>query len=137
MKNILFIVVDSVTNTQLFNNSFSYIKAPFLNELRKQSITGDNMYSQAPYTEAALMSLLGSIDTLDNGGYMEKFKNKKTVIDVFNENGYNTFFPTYYPSIYPKYMHYGAQERYFIEKFSPSHFWDYRFKYYRNLYIFR
>ena len=135
MKNILFIVLDSVTNTQLFNHIDSEKKAPFLNQLRKKSISGDNMYSQAPYTEAALMSLLGSSDTLDKGGYMEKFKGKKTVLDIFNENGYCTFFPTFYPSIYPKYMHYGAKVEYYIEKFTPTHFWDYRFKYYQNLYL--
>ncbi len=135
MKNILFIVVDSVTNDTLFNCSNSKQKAPFLNSLREKSITGDKMYSQAPYTEAALMSLLGSLDTLDYGGYMEKFKNKRTVIDEFNKNGYNTFFSTYYPSIYPSYMHYGAKELNYIETFHFSHLWSYRFEYYANLYL--
>ena len=105
MKNVLFIVLDSITNNQIFNSINSKDKAPFLNNLRNKSITGDKMYSQAPYTEAALMSLLGSSDTLDKGGYMEKFKNKNTVIDVFRKNGYKTYFPTYYPSIYPSYMY--------------------------------
>ena len=51
--------------------------APFMNLLRKKSISGDKMYSEAPYTEAALMSLLGSMDTMDNGGYLERMKNKR------------------------------------------------------------
>lgn len=135
MKNVLFIVLDSITNDQLFNSINSKNKAPFLNELREKSITGDNMYSQAPYTEAALMSLLGSMDTLDSGGYMEKFKNKNTVIDEFRNNGYNTYFPTYYPSIYPSYMYYGAEEVTYIEKFTFSHLWDYRFKHYKEIYL--
>ena len=50
------------------------------------------MYSEAPYTEAALMSLLGSVDTMDNGGYMERFKNTKSVFEVFKEHKYSTFF---------------------------------------------
>ena len=135
MKNVLFIVLDSITNDQLFNCVNSNDKAPFLNRLRKKSITGDKMYSQAPYTEAALMSLLGSVDTLDFGGYMEKFKNRKTVIDVFKENGYKTYFPTYYPSIYPSHMYYGAEEVNYIEKFTFSHLWDYRFKHFRTFYL--
>ncbi|UKI27633.1 MAG: hypothetical protein L6V91_03290 [Bacilli bacterium] len=45
-----------------------------MTELRKKSISGDKMYSEAPYTEAALMSLVGSVDTMDNGGYMDKLK---------------------------------------------------------------
>ena len=59
MKNVLFIVLDSITNDQLFNSPMSKNKAPFLNNLRKKSISGDKMYAEAPYTEAALMSLLG------------------------------------------------------------------------------
>ncbi len=135
MKNVLFIVLDSITNNQLFNSECSLEKAPFLNTLRDKSITGDNMYSQAPYTEAALMSLLGSSDTLDDGGYMEKFKNKETVIDIFRKNGYKTFFPTYYPSIYPSHMYYGAKEVSYIEKFTFSHLWDYRFKHFQKYYL--
>lgn len=135
MKNVLFIVLDSITNDQLFNSVNSKDKAPFLNELRNKSITGNKMYSQAPYTEAALMCLLGSCDTLDAGGYMEKFKNKKTVIDVFRDNGYKTYFPTYYPSIYPSHMYYGAEEVNYIEKFTFSHLWDYRFKHFREFYL--
>lgn len=135
MKNILFIVLDSITNDQLFNCIYSNKKAPFLNKLRNMSITGDKMYSQAPYTEAALMSLLGAVDTLDNSGYMEKFKNKNTVIDEFRNNGYKTFFPTYYPSIYPSYMYYGANEIKYIEKYTFSHLWDYRFKHFREFYL--
>lgn len=135
MKNILFIVLDSITNQQIFNSINSNQKASFLNKLREKSITGDKMYSQAPYTEAALMSLLGSLDTLDAGGYMEKFKNKNTVIDEFNRNNYKTYFPTYYPSIYPQYMTYGAQYMNYIEKFTFSHLWDYRFKHFREFYL--
>lgn len=135
MKNILFIVLDSITNQQIFNSINSNQKAPFLNKLREKSITGDKMYSQAPYTEAALMSLLGSLDTLDAGGYMEKFKNKNTVIDEFNRNNYKTYFPTYYPSIYPQYMTYGAKHMNYIEKFTSSHLWDYRFKHFREFYL--
>lgn len=135
MKNVLFIVLDSITNNQIFNSVNSKDKVPFLYKLREHSITGDKMYSQAPYTEAALMSLLGSLDTLDNNGYMEKFKNKKTVIDVFNENGYETYFPTYYPSIYPSYMDYGAKELNYIENFTFSHLWDYRFKHFKEYYL--
>ncbi len=74
-KNVLFIVIDSVTNDIfLFNKNTSSLCAPFLNELRKKSISGDKMFSEAPYTEASLMCLLGGIDTMDNGGYMERFK---------------------------------------------------------------
>lgn len=90
-KNVLFIVIDSVTNDVIFNKDTSKYSVPFLTELRKKSISGDRMYSEAPYTEAALMSLLGSIDTMDNGGYMDKLKGSTCVLEVFQREGYKTF----------------------------------------------
>ena len=129
-KNVLFIVIDSVTNDILFNKNTSSLCAPFLNELRKKSISGDKMFSEAPYTEAALMCLLGGIDTMDNGGYMERFKDKTCVLEVFRNNGYKVFYNNYYPSIYPSYMAPGYDERKYIEGFQFSHIWDYRLKYY-------
>lgn len=134
-KNILFIVIDSVTNDILFNKNNSKEIAPFLYSLRDKSISGDKMYSEAPYTEAALMSLLGSIDTMDNGGYMERMKNTKSVLEVLKENGYKVFFNNYYPSIYPSYMVKGYDERRYIEGFQFMHLWDYRFKYFSKLYL--
>lgn len=134
-KNILFIVIDSVTNDIIFNKPNSKDIAPFLNELREKSISGDKMYSEAPYTEAALMSLLGSVDTMDNGGYMEKMKNTKSVLEIFQENNYKVFFCNYYPSIYPSYMISGYDERRYIEGFDFTHLWEYRFKYFSDLYL--
>lgn len=133
-KNILFIVIDSVTNDVLFNKNSSKLFAPFLNEIRQKSISGDKMYSEAPYTEAALMSLLGSIDTMDNGGYMEKFKNSTCVLELFKKNDYKVFFNNYYPSIYPSYMVKGYNDRKYIEGFQFSHIWEYRLKYFSNIY---
>lgn len=135
MKNVLFIVIDSVTNDIMFNKPNSKKIAPFLNELRNKSISGDKMYSEAPYTEAALMSLLASVDTMDNGGYMERLKNSKCVLEVFKSNGYKTFFNNYYPSIYPSFMVKGYEERKYIEGFQFAHIWEYRLKYFSDIYF--
>ena len=135
MKNILFIVIDSVTNDVLFNKENSSEIAPFLNTLRKKSISGDKMFSEAPYTEAALMSLLGSIDTLDYGGYLERLKNCSCVFEDFKNNDFNVFYPNYYPSIYPSYVAPGPNEIRYIEGFNFNHIWEYRFSYYADLYL--
>lgn len=121
-------------NKVRFNKNTSSLCAPFLNELRKKSISGDKMFSEAPYTEAALMCLLGGIDTMDNGGYMERFKDKTCVLEVFRNNGYKVFYNNYYPSIYPSYMAPGYDERKYIEGFQFSHIWDYRLKYYSEIF---
>lgn len=133
-KNVLFLVVDSVTNDVIFNKNTDV--APFLKELRKSSITGDNMYSEAPFTEAALKGLVGSVHTMDGFGYMEKLKHTKTVLEVFKENGYKTFHSNYYPDIYPSYMMPGSTEKKYIEGYEfDSHVWEYRFKYFAPLYL--
>ena len=134
-KNVLFIVIDSVTNDILFNKNNSKDIAPFLYSLRKKTISGDKMFSEAPYTEAAVMSLLSSNDTMDNGGYMERMKNSRTVLEDFQENGYKTFYCNYYPSIYPSYILKGYDERRYIDGFHFSHVWEYRLKYFSSLYL--
>ena len=50
---------------------------PFLDRLRKESLDFTNIYSEAPYTEAALVSLLCGMDTLKGGGYLKKLKGKE------------------------------------------------------------
>jgi hypothetical protein len=132
-RNVLFLVIDSVTNDVAFNKSKDIM--PFLYKLRKKSISGDKMFSEAPFTEAALVSLLASRDTMDDGGYMEKFKNFTCVNKIFKDNGYKTFFANFYPSIYPSYMINGVEEKKYIEGFQFSHVWEYRFEYYADLYL--
>ena len=133
-KNILFIVIDSVTNDVLFNKSNSKKIAPFLSKLRNESISGDKMYSEAPYTEAALMSLLASVDTMDNGGYMERLKTSKCVLEFFQKHGYKVFFNTYYPSIYPSCMVKGYDEKKYIAGFQFVQLWEYRLKYFSEIF---
>ena len=133
-KNVLFIVIDSVTNDVLFNKSNSKKIAPFLSKLRSESISGDKMYSEAPYTEAALMSLLASVDTMDNGGYMERLKTSKCVLEFFQKHGYKVFFNTYYPSIYPSCMVKGYDEKKYIEGFQFVQLWEYRLKYFSEIF---
>lgn len=133
-QNVLFIVLDSITNDVIFNKNSSRLCAPFLNELRDKSISGNKMFSESPYTEAALMCLLGSVDTMDNGGYMERMKNTYSVLEEFQKNGYKTFFNTYYPSIYPSQMVKGYDERKYIEGFQFIQLWEYRLKYFSEIY---
>ncbi len=135
MKNVLYIVIDSVTNNQVFNYNTKCEKTPFLSELRKKSISGDKMFSQAPYTEAALMGLLASSNTLDDGGYLEEFKDKNIIINEFIKNGYKTFSPCYYPCIYPSYNGYKASEYTYVENFNISQLWQYRFYHFKELYL--
>lgn len=73
---------------------------PFLNKLRKEGIDFTNMHSEAPYTEAALVSLLCGIDTLKKGGYLKKLYGKETIMETFTKNGYATFCNCVQPLVY-------------------------------------
>lgn len=69
-ENVVLIVVDELAGNivnKTFNNGIKVM--PFLQQLSKKSVTAVRMYSQAPYTEAAIRGLLyghGVLDRLDN-----------------------------------------------------------------------
>ena len=75
-KNNILIVIDSLYYDKTILSSNHPSTMPFLDKLRSEGITCTNMFSEAPYTEAALVSLLCGVDTLKKVvifvNYMEK-----------------------------------------------------------------
>ena len=132
-ENVVFLVIDSLLYTRLgFKRDLS--PTPFIDEVVKKSIYADNMYSQGPFTEAAIMSLLTSSNTMDNGGYYKKLKYaRKNIGEVFSENGYDTFHQ-FQPHIYPSSMKKGFSSHYYSVGFDINALWEYRLKYLSNLY---
>jgi len=57
-KNTIFLVIDSIFYDKTISQDYRKNPMPFLNKLRSEGIDCTNMYSEAPYTEAALVSLL-------------------------------------------------------------------------------
>ena len=76
-KNTIFFVIDSVFYDKTIKQNYRNEPMPFLNKLRKESLDFTNIYSEAPYTEAALVSLLCGMDTLKGGGYLKRLKKIK------------------------------------------------------------
>lgn len=128
MKNVIFIVVDSVFYDKICSNNYRNTPAPFLNSLKSKGIWSTNMYS-----EAALVSLLCGNDTLKYGGYLKKLSNKKTIMSVFKENNYDVFFNSFQPLVYPKYSYPGVTEYYYNVCYDFNAVWEYRLNYYSNL----
>ncbi|MEG0708713.1 MAG: sulfatase-like hydrolase/transferase [Longicatena sp.] len=87
MKNLIFLVIDSLGNKNC--NALGFSPMPFLDELKKNSLYCPNMYSQAPYTEAAVMSMLCGRETMNEGGYFYRFRDAKTIFDYFHEADYH------------------------------------------------
>lgn len=132
-KNVIFLVIDSLLYTRLgkFRN---YSPTPFIDELMTTSVFTENMYSQAPFTEAAVISLLSSANTLDNGGYLKRFKNqKKTIGEIFQDRGYNTFHQ-FQPHIYPSSLKKGFSDIYYSVVFDINSLWNYRLEYFSSLF---
>lgn len=131
-KNVIFLVIDSLLYTRL-GHERQVSPTPYIDELIEKSFNIKNMYSQAPFTEAAVMALLTGSDTMDNGGYLKRFKHaKKTVAEVFSENGYDTFHQ-YQPHIYPSSLKRGFNSLYYSVVFDFNALWEYRLSYYSEL----
>lgn len=128
-KNIILLVVDALNYKKINNRNM-----PFLCSLMEKSIYATNMYSQAPYTEAALMALIGGQNTLKNKGYIKRLSNCYTLLDAYADNGFKVFANCYQPGIYPSGAIKGATDKYYNICFDFKGCWNYRLKYYLNLY---
>lgn len=133
-KNVIFFVIDSLLYTRL-GNSHGYSASPFIDEKLKNAVFADNMYSEAPFTEAATIALLTSSHTLDNGGYLKRFKNQgKNIGELFEDRGYETFSNSYQPHVYPSSIRKGFSSIYYNVGFDINTLWSYRFDYFSKLY---
>lgn len=129
-KNVFCLIVDALSYVHMDG---PYDPMPFLSELRKKGHDCKNVYSQGPYTEAALTPFYTGRDNLDFGGNF--FRGDETPITVFEaieKKGYDVLNYTQ-PLIYPKPMHRGINEERYGVAYFFSAVWDYRLAYYRDL----
>ena len=133
-KNTIFLIVDSVFYDKILGSENRNCPMPFFMQLGEKGLTTTKMYSEAPFTEAALVSLLGGTDTLKYGGYMRRLGDKKTIMEVFKENAYRTFFNGYQPHIHPKGAYPAFTDKFYNICFDLSAVWDYRLSYYSDLF---
>ena len=100
-KNLIFLVIDSVDQQRMEGSRRRPCPAPFFQELKQNALWSDGMFSQGPYTEAALTSLLCGNDLLDGGGYLQRIKYKRNVLEEFHSHGYETFVNHFAPQVIP------------------------------------
>ena len=133
-KNTILIVIDSIYYDKTISQDYRKCPMPFLAKLRSEGIDFTNMYSEAPYTEAAFVSLLCGMDTLKKGGYLKKMYGKETIMQTFQKNGYTTFSNCVQPVVYPSYSFQGLDYEYYNICYEFDQFWTYRLNYYSDLY---
>lgn len=132
MKNIVLFIVDSM--------NYSHMKdhpelTPYINELKEKSLYFDSMYSQAPYTEAAVMNIYCGQNVLDRGGYLYRFRDaKKTIFEAMKEKGYITYFNAFQPQCYAHTLRRGIDYLYNNVGYDVGPLWSYRFYLYADSY---
>lgn len=133
MKNLIFLIIDSLNYSHVKESELPLM--PFYSKLKEKSISCENMYSQAPYTEAAVMNLYCGQDVLDDGGYLLRFKNaKKTIFEIMQENGYATYYNSYQPQCHPSSVKRGVDYLFYNVGYDSSALWSYRLSHYSELY---
>lgn len=97
MNNVVTILIDSVLWECVGAKRCKVSPTPFLDSLKKESITASKLYSHGPYTDAATKSLYTGRDCMDDFGYYYRLNSSPSNhFRVFHENGYETY-GIYYP----------------------------------------
>lgn len=95
--NAITILVDSVIWDCVGTTRCKVSPTPFLDSLKKESVTATKLYSYGPYTDAATRSLYTGRRCLDDFSYYFKLNTSPTNhYKVFHDNGYETY-GLYYP----------------------------------------
>lgn len=133
MENIVLLLIDSLNYRHVKDSPIELM--PFLKQLQSKGIYCDNMYSQAPYTEAANMNIYCGTDVLDDGGYIFRYKDaKKTIFEAMKERGYKTYYNSFQPQCHPSSVRRGIDDIYYNVGYDMSALWPYRLSHYSDLY---
>lgn len=128
-KNIIFLVIDSLSYERVEREETT----PFLKRLAREEISVEGMYSEAPFTEAALMGLICGQPTMDRGGYMMRYRDvPETFLETFSKAGYEVL-QFLQPHIYPTSLERNLPHSYYNVGFDFAALWSYRLAYFAGL----
>lgn len=132
-KNIIVLVVDSLSY-ECMCGTYKDLKAPFLNKLAKDNFFATKMYSEAPYTEAAVGGLMAGQHTLDYGGYLRGFNDSPVnIFEVFKKNGYKVYNSSNTPHMHTDIWMRGVDDTFYHGTPDSRAIKSYRLDYYSNL----
>lgn len=133
-KNVVIILLDALAYKNIDDRLNRESPSKFLDELRKHSIFCPNVFSEAPFTEGAMIATHAGENTFDRGGYLYGNKNCKLVLaEYFRDNGYYTI-GTYSPYIFPSAMSRGFDEPYYMNTVKISIMKQFRLKEFKRRY---
>lgn len=132
MKNCILFIIDSLNYSHLKESSIELM--PFMKELESKGLSCSNMFSQAPYTEAAVMNIYCGQNVLDHNGYFFRFKETPlTLFEAMQAKGYKTFFNSYQPQCYPSSIKRGIDYLYYNVGYDQKALWSYRLSHFAEL----
>ena len=98
-NKVILIVIDSFNYQYIRDDEDFKNLCPFLYSLKDKCIKFSNVYSQGPFTESGVKSLLSGKNSLDDYNYIYRInKCPYTIFDFFRDEGYKTniyYDPTY------------------------------------------
>lgn len=134
MKNVITILVDSVMWDCVSNRRTACSVTPFLDSLKRESVTASRLYSHGPYTDAATKSLYTGRNCLDDFGYYFRLNSSPSNhFKVFKENGYETFGIFYPYYTVGKNIRNSIDHRFYSSGFIFKSEWGGIFKYYSEM----
>lgn len=133
-NNAITILVDSVIWDCVGTTRCKVSPTPFLDSLKKESVTATKLYSHGPYTDAATRSLYTGRRCLDDFSYYFKLNTSPTHhYKVFHDNGYETY-GLYYPYyMVGKEMRKSIDHTYYTAGFIFGSEWGGCFYYYADI----
>ncbi|MBQ2986134.1 MAG: sulfatase-like hydrolase/transferase [Tyzzerella sp.] len=135
MKNLVYILVDALSYDNVGAREYRNSPTPFLDELKSKSLSFENMYTQAPYTEAAFVSTLCGENVLDNGGYIWGLeKCERSYASVLKEKNFCTL-STLSPYIMSKSYIKNVDTYVYSRTYSLAPLKLYRLGYFREKYL--
>ena len=132
MYNVILLVVDSLSYERLIDHPLK--DELFMYKCYQKYPKFDKLFSQAPYTEAAVMGLTCGQRVLDYGGYFKRLTNTPiTIYEAFKENGYRTFNNTVQPHMYASSLLRGLTDPIYNNCAEIKSLYEYRVSHYIGL----
>lgn len=133
-NNAICFFIDSVTWNSISTNQAKVSPTPFLDSLKKESLTATKLYSHGPYTDAATHSLFTGRDCLDDFGYFFKLNTAPIHhYKAFHDAGYETYDFNYPYYIIGNEVHKSIDHVIHSSGFIYGSEWGGIFSYYHNI----
>ncbi len=135
MKDVVFLVVDSLMADHVFTANHGLPLTPFLESVRDRVLFFSNVYAQGPFTEAGTKGLLTGVDTLDDGGYLFRYDASRTFLtNVFKDRGFDTYSLIYPTCLYSDWILSKLDRVYYTSGMMFDVFWNQKIEHYIKLY---